>query len=101
MVCNDIWTNPGSVRRFTETLDPLTGETVETKLKSSSVIISYGDYHRVYGLEEFFVFKDGNLSNVWAYNGEKQLAAGILHALDPSDPVVFLTNNHCEMFYDY
>ena len=101
VVCHDIWTNPNAVRRFTETLDPLTGETVETKLKSSSVIISYEDYHRVYGLEEFFVFKDGNLSNVWAYNGEKKLAAGILHALDSSNPIVCLTNNHGEVFYDY
>ena len=101
VVCNDIWTNPDSVRRFTEMLDPLTGEVAKTKLKSTSVIVSYGDYHRVYGLEEFFVFKDGNTSNVWAYNGEKKLAAGILHALDPSNPVVCLTNNHGEVFYDY
>ena len=101
VICNDIWTNPNSVRRFTETLDPLTGDVVETNLKSTSVIVSYENYHRVYGLEEFFVFKDGNASNVWAYNGEKKLAAGILHALDSSNPVVCLTNNHGEAFYDY
>ncbi len=99
--CHDIWTNPNSVRRFTQSLDPMTGDTVETKLKSTSVIVSYGEYHRVYQLEEFFVFKGGNLSNVWAYNGEKKLAAGVLHALDPSNPVVCLTNNHGEVFYDY
>ncbi len=97
----DIVTNPNTVRCYATTLNPLTGEMVDTALKSTSVIIVNGDYHRVYDLSEFFVFKDGNLSNLWAYNGEKKLAAGILHAVETEQPIACLTNNHGEVFYDY
>lgn len=99
--CYDIWTNPNTVRNYTTTLNPLTGETVETTIKSTSVIIIAENYHRVYSLEEFYVFEDGNTENLWAYNGEKKLAAGIMHAVDPEEHVVCLTNNHGEIFYDY
>ncbi len=99
--CYDIWTNPNTVRDYTTTLNPATGEAVETAIKSTSVVIVADGYHRVYSLEEFFVFKDGNRNNLWAYNGEKKLAAGIMHAIDPAEPVVCLTNNHGEVFYDY
>ena len=99
--CYDIWTNPNTVRDYKTTLIPETGETVETPIKSTSVIIVADGYHRVYGLEEFFVFKDGDTNQLWAYNGEKKLAAGIMHAIDPNEPVVCLTNNHGEVFYDY
>lgn len=97
----DIVTNPNTVRPYTTTLNPVTGETVETKLASTNVIIVNGDYHRVYELTEFFVFKDGNTANLWAYNGEKKLAAGILHAVEENPPIACLTNNHGEVFYDY
>ena len=99
--CYDIWTNPNTVRDYRTTLNPATGETVETAIKSTSVIIVGEDYHRVYSLEEFFVFKDGNYETPWAYNGEKKLASGIMHAIDTEEPVVCLTNNHGEVFYDY
>lgn len=101
LTCHDIWTNPNSVRQYKTTLNPTTGETVETALKSTSVIIVAEGYHRVYALEEFFVFEDGNTSNLWAYNGEKKLTAGIMRAIDPEEHVVCLTNNHGEVFYDY
>lgn len=99
--CYDIWTNPNTVRAYTTTLNPTTGETVETAIKSTSVIIVSGDYHRVYALEEFYVFRNGNAENIWAYNGEKKLAAGIMRAVDPEEHLVCLTNNHGEKFYDY
>lgn len=99
--CHNIWLNPDSVRQYTTTLNPATGEMVETSLKSTSVIIVSGDYYRVYDLTEFYVFEDGDTSQLWAYNGEKKLAAGILHAVEPDQPVVCLTNNHGETFYDY
>lgn len=99
--CHNIWLNPVSVKKYTATLNPATGETVETTLKSTSVIIVNGDYYRVYDLTEFFVFEDGDTSKLWAYNGEKKLAAGILHAVDTDGAVVGLTNNHGEVFYDY
>lgn len=98
--CYDIWTNPNTVRAYKTTLNPATGETVETLIQSTSVIIVADGYHRVYSLQEFFVFQDGDTSP-WAYNGEKKLASGIMHAVDPAEPVVCLTNNHGEVFYDY
>ena len=101
VTCHDIWTNPVAVKQYKTTVNPTTGETVETALKSTSVIVVAPDYHRVYALEEFFVFEDGNTEKLWAYNGEKKLAAGIIRAIDPEEHVVALTNNHGEIFYDY
>lgn len=99
--CHNIWLNPDSVRQYTNTLNPETGEMIETKLKSTSVIIVSGEYYRVYDLTEFYVFEDGDTSKLWAYNGERKLAAGILHAVEPDQPVVCLTQNHGEAYYDY
>ena len=101
VTCHDIWTNPGSVRDYTESYNPLTEETVSTYIKSSSVIIVAQNYHRVYSIEEFFIFEDGNKEKVWAYNGEKKLAAGLMRAMNPDAPIACLTNNHGEIFYDY
>ncbi len=101
ITCHDIWTNPGSVRPYTESYNPLTKETVTTLIKSSSVIVVAEGYHRVYTIEEFFIFEDGDTSKVWAYNGEKKLAAGVMRALNPDAPIACLTNNHGEIFYDY
>lgn len=99
--CHNIWLNPDSVRAYTTTFDPATAENVKTTLKSTSVIIAGEDYYRVYDHSEFFVFEGGDTSKLWAYNGEKKLAAGILHALDTDAPIACLTNNHGEVFYDY
>ena len=99
--CHNIWLNPDSVRQYTSTLNPETGEQMDVALKSTSVIIVSGDYYRVYDLTEFYAFENGDTSQLWAYNGEKKLAAGILHAVEPDQPAVCLTNNHGEAFYDY
>ena len=101
ITCHDIWTNPNTVRQYTSTVNPLTGETTEGTLKSTSLIIVSEDYHRVYALEEFYVFEGGDTSKLWAYNGEKKLASGILRAISEEERVVCLTNNHGEVFYDY
>ena len=99
--CHNIWLNPASVRDYTKTFNPATGEYVDIALNSSCVIIESGSYYRVYDLSEFFVFAEGDTSKLWAYNGEKKLAAGILHAIEPNAPTVCFTNNHGEIFYDY
>ncbi|MBE6634280.1 MAG: hypothetical protein E7620_08085 [Ruminococcaceae bacterium] len=98
---HNIWLDPASVKQYTTTLSPATGEMVDTALKSTNVIVACGDYYRVYDLTEFFVFADGDTSKLWAYNGEKKLASGVLHALDTDGAVVGMTNNHGEVFYDY
>ena len=99
--CHNIWLNPMSVKSYNSMLNPETGEMMETKLKSTSVIIVNGSYYRVYDLMEFYVFEGGDTSKLWAYNGEKKLASGILHAVDSDGAVAALTNNHGEVFYDY
>lgn len=105
VTCYDIWLNPNNVKQYmtSTVIDPETGLETEqpVPLKSTSVIIASEGYHRVYSQTEFFVFEGGNTSNVWAYNGEKKLAAGILHAVDPETHTVCLTNNHGEAYYDY
>ncbi len=101
VTCHDIWENPNSVRAYAESTDPVTGEVSTTLIKSTSLIVVAEDYHRVYSIEEFFVFENGNLDNVWAYNGEKKIAAGIMRALSPTAPVAALTSNHGEVYYDY
>ncbi len=99
--CHDILIDPDSVRAYGTTVDPITGDTIETALKDTSVIIVSNGYHRVYALPEFFVFEDGDTSKLWAYNGERKLAAGILRATQTEQKMVCLTNNHGEIFYDY
>lgn len=101
VTCHNIHLNPNSVRQYGETLDPTTGETVEIPIATTCVIITNGDYHRVYNLTEFFVFAEGDTSQLWAYNGEKKLAAGILHAVGNDKPMACFTNNHGEVYYDY
>lgn len=99
--CHDIMTNPNTVRQYATAQNLQTGETQEIPIYETSVILASEDYHRVYNLEDFFVFEGGNASNVWAYKGERKLVAGILHAVDEQAPTVCLTNNHGEVFYDY
>ena len=105
ITCYDIWLNPANVKEYrtSTVIDPETGVEAEQQvtLKSTSVILACGGYHRVYSATEFFIFEGGDLSKLWAYNGEKKLTAGILHALNPDSPVVCLTNNHGEAYYDY
>ena len=99
--CNNIWLNPMSVKQYAYTINPETNEKVDVQLKSTSIIVVSGDYHRVYDLTEFFVFEGGDTSKLWAYNGEKKLASAIMHAVDRDGTVVGLTSNHGEVFYDY
>ncbi len=101
VACKDIVTNPGAVRDYANRVDITTGETVDIDIKSSSVILVSGEFHRVYDITEFFVFEQGDTDKVWGYNGERKLAAGILRAVSPEHPMVAFTNNHGELFYDY
>ncbi len=95
----DIWLNPQAVRKYTKSTDPVSGEEIQTTLKTSSVIVTSGDFYRVYAQEEFFAINSGN-GEAWAYNGEKKLASAILRAVAKDRPTVCFTNNHGETFYD-
>ncbi|MBQ7173777.1 MAG: hypothetical protein IJR88_06650 [Clostridia bacterium] len=105
----DLVESPDALRKYSFVKDARTGKTAldeagnpKTRaLYESSVILSSGDYYRVYDIEEFFSFEDGDLSKVYAYAGEVKLAAGLLHAQRDDAPLALLTNNHGETFYDY
>lgn len=99
--CYDIWLNPTTVRDYTTTLNPLTGETETVTLSKSSVIVVSGEYHRAYSLTEFFSFEQENPETAWAYDGEKTLASAILRAVDRKQHIACVLNNHGEKFYDY
>lgn len=99
--CHDIWSNPGAVKDYAKTVDPVTGEEVETAVNSRCVILVAEEYSRVYSLDEFYVFKNGSSEELWAYNGEKKLAAGILRAIGTESQTVGVLTNHGEKFYDY
>lgn len=98
--CHDIWNNPTPMKRYTTYTDAYTGETTEINLLTTNVIVTCGEYFRVYSLEEFFAFEDGDSSNVWAYNGERKLAAATMRALESEPRIACVTTNHGETFYD-
>ena len=99
--CHDIWSDPTSVRPYTKTVDPVTGEETESAITSTCVILVAGDYYRVYTLQEFYVFKEGDANQLWAYNGEKKLTAGLLRAVGERKANAYIITNHGETFYDY
>ncbi len=98
--CHDILTNPGSVKEYGKNNETVTGDLVDAPIYSNSVIIASDDYHRIYYLEDFFVFAGTETSEPWAYAGEKKLASAILRAVDTQKPVVCMTGNHGEVFED-
>ena len=104
LVYHNVVLDPQSVEayRTATVIDPETGTEVTrtVNLQTSAVIIAAGDYHRAYTASEFFLWEDGS-STPTAYQGEKKFASGILRALAPVSPVVCLTNNHGETYYDY
>ena len=100
--CYDILSDPTVVRgKYDTSEDPHTGLFDEIAVSTTDVILVSEGYHRVYNLAEFFSFKDNSAENLWGYNGEKKLAAGIMKAVSPNRPTACLTNNHGEVFYDY
>ena len=92
----DIFLNPAAVRKYAR--DPKTGE--DMSLEDTDVIVVCGDYYRVYGLNEFFVFSDVERTAVTGYNGERKLTSGILHAINLEPQKAYLTGNHGELMYD-
>ena len=104
IVYHDILHDPGSVAGYltSTVIDSETGTATEQEitLQTTSVIITFGTYHRAYSIREFFQWEGSDSSTPTAYAGERKLAAGILRATAPNAPVACLTNNHGEVFYD-
>ncbi len=99
--CYDVVLDPTKVKPYMTGTNPLTGEEKENNIQNTSVIVTCGDYYRVYSMTEFFSYKDNDTSTVWAYNGERKLVTGVLHALNTDKPIVCMTDNHGEIYYDY
>ncbi len=81
--------NPTSVQIYQKT-----GSTIN----SQSIIVESGTEYRVYTLSSMFATDDDG--TVWAYNGEKKLAGGILAVSSVDQPVAYITTGHSEAFYD-
>ena len=97
----DIYLNPDTVKPYTISYNPLTGEEIVTKLNSSSVIVVCGNYHRVYLWTDFYVFADETSTEPWAYSGERKLSSALMHAIDDDPRIACLLTNHGEVSYDY
>jgi len=99
----DIFTNPtDTLRGYTYSTHPLTGETIETPIGTNHVIVVCGDYHRVYTANDFYAFSnDEDPTSAWAYDGEKKISAAILRAIEKETRVACILVNHGEALLDY
>jgi len=99
--CYDILSDPTYVKQYATQENPHTGVFDAINIDTTDVVIRSDGYHRVYNLSEFFAFKENSAENLWGYNGERRLAAGIMRAVAPNLPKACLTTNHGEVFSDY
>ncbi len=83
--------NPSSVQKY---------QTTGQNINSQSIIIESGTEYRTYSLVDMFVTEPDDSSSIWAYNGEKKLAGGILAVSSVDQPVAYITTGHSEAFYD-
>ncbi len=97
----DIYVNPTPVKPYTVHKNPLTGDDIEVKLNSTSVIVVSEGYHRVYSWTDFYVFADDTSTQPWAYSGERKLSSALMHAIDDDPRIACLLTNHGEVSYDY
>ena len=65
----------------------------------TSVIVESNTEFRLYTLDSFFIF-DEDYKNIWAYNGENKLVAGMMQVTADEQPVVCFTVEHGEKTVD-
>ena len=82
----DIINHPEAVSKYLST-------SVST-VKTTSVILSDGAQARQYTINSFYTF-DSDTGNVFAFNGEYKLTAGILQLIGDS-PIAYFTTGHGE-----
>lgn len=85
----DVWSNPSSVDEFRTNS--------YSAIYQSNVILSSGSEFRVFSLNAFYA-TDENTGALYAYNGEKVLARGIVAVTRAESPICCLTTNHGEPF---
>lgn len=83
----NIWNHPSLAKKY-------------NVYASTNVVIVYGDNHVLRPLTDFYVFYSSDTETPIAYNGEKCLATGILHAVQKDTPMAYLTLNHGETMTD-
>lgn len=83
----NIWNHPSIAKKY-------------NAYASTNVVIAFGDQHVLRPLSDFYVFNSNDTETPIAYNGEKALATGILHAVQTNTPMAYLTLNHGESMTD-
>lgn len=68
-----------------------------SKIKSSDVIVSYGDRYRITGSQKFWVL---GTDDVYHYNGEYRIASLIKSVTAISQPIAYFVTDHNETYYD-
>ena len=81
---HDILWNPSAVSKY------------EGVSSTSQVVIEFGTEYRVRNLDDFYEYEDDTKQTLWAYNGEKVLAASILSVTRAESPVAGIVTNHGE-----
>lgn len=70
-------------------------DTAASAIETTSVIIESGTEFRLYNLDAFYIF-DENYEEIWAYNGENKMVAGIMQVTAAETPIVCFTSEHGE-----
>ena len=83
--------NPSAVQKFLTT--------THSTMSKTSVVVECGTEFRTLPLLRFFT-QDPTTEEIWAYDGEKQLASAILAITRAESPVCLVDMTHGEFFYD-
>ena len=83
--------NPSAVQKYKTTS--------AATINNSDVIVEFGSEYLVQGINSFYL-TDTDTDEIWAYNGEKRLAAMILSVTAAETPICCLTYNHGELLFE-
>ena len=83
--------NPSAVQKYKTTS--------AATINNSDVIVEFGSEYLVQGIQSFYL-TDTDTDEVWAYNGEKRLAAMILSVTAAETPICCITYNHGELLFE-
>ena len=83
--------NPSAVQKYKTTS--------ASTINNSDVIVEFGSEYLVQGIKSFYL-TDTDTDEIWAYNGEKRLAAMILSVTAAETPICCITYNHGELLFE-
>ena len=70
-----------------------------TQIKSTDIIISYGDRYRIVGADSMWV-ADSSTNTLYSFNGEYKMATIIMSVTAKERPVAYFSIGHGETYYD-